>query len=70
MADDWKSCENCGDTRCRNFMEEHGLLYGPICGEWQPIRCRCGGALSTTRVHNGRRYRHCYSCHFEFYEEG
>ena len=29
----------------------------------------CGGDLSETRIQNGRRLRHCYSCHFEFEEE-
>ena len=30
---------------------------------------RCGGTLSEIREHNGRRYRHCYACHFEFEEK-
>jgi len=30
---------------------------------------RCGGTLSTVREHNGRKYRHCYACHSEFYED-
>ena len=31
--------------------------------------CRfCGGRLSEVRSHNGARYRHCFSCHFEFEE--
>lgn len=29
----------------------------------------CLGALSEMRIQNGRRLRHCYSCHFEFEEE-
>ena len=29
-------------------------------------KCRCGGTLSEIREHNGKKYRHCYSCHFEF----
>lgn len=29
----------------------------------------CGGTLSEIREHNGKKYRHCYSCHFEFEEE-
>ena len=29
----------------------------------------CHGVLSSTRIQNGRRLRHCYSCHFEFEEE-
>jgi len=28
----------------------------------------CGGTLSPVREHNGERYRHCYSCHFEWSE--
>jgi len=29
--------------------------------------CRfCGGRLSEVRSHNGARYRHCFSCHFEW----
>jgi len=68
MIDGWKDCENCKDKEC--YDAKAGLFHEIICWKWEPIRCRCGGALSTTRVHNGRRYRHCYSCHFEFYEEG
>ena len=29
----------------------------------------CHGRLSETRIQNGRRLRHCYSCHFEYEEE-
>lgn len=29
----------------------------------------CHGTLSNPRHQNGRRLRHCYSCHFEFEEE-
>ena len=30
-------------------------------------RCRfCGGRLSEIRIHSGVRYRHCFSCHFEW----
>ena len=33
-------------------------------------RCHfCGGKLSEVRDDNGRKYRHCYSCHFDQYEE-
>lgn len=36
----------------------------------KPEKCKsCGGTLSEIRYHNGRPLRHCYSCHFEFYEE-
>ena len=32
--------------------------------------CRyCGGQLSEKREHNGRGLRHCFACHFDFYEE-
>lgn len=30
---------------------------------------RCGGKLSTLRIQNGRRLRHCFSCHFDFEED-
>lgn len=66
--DDWKSCENCNDRACYVIMARMNETE-EICDSWEPMRCRCGGALSTTRVHNGRKYRHCYSCHFEFFEE-
>ena len=33
------------------------------------LRCPfCGGKLSEVRDDNGRKYRHCYSCHFDQYE--
>lgn len=70
MIDGWKDCENCKDQECYRLMKQAGIATEEICDSWEPIRCRCGGALSTTREHNGRRYRHCYSCHSEFYEEG
>lgn len=36
------------------------------------LRCRCGGKLSEWRYDQvkGKYYRHCFSCHFEYYEEG
>lgn len=63
---DWKSCENCEDQHCYSLMKMEGLTVESACIDWKPLRCRCGGALSTTRYHNGKPYRHCYSCHFEF----
>ena len=30
----------------------------------------CGEAMSEIREHNGKQYRHCYGCHFEFAEGG
>ena len=63
--DIWRSCENCKDYVCYHRMQMKGFSDA-LCDYWEPIRCRCGGVLSTTREHNGRKYRHCYACHFEF----
>ena len=58
--DNWKSCDNCSRRNCH--CENLKL--------WKPIPCpRCHGPLSTTREHNGKKYRHCYACHAEFFEE-
>lgn len=61
---DWRSCDNCGRI-C-------GLKYDPdilCCFDWKKLPCqRCGGALSEIREHNGKKYRHCYACHAEFFE--
>ena len=67
-----KSCENCEDQKCYVIMRRAGYdTTIPCDSDWQRIPCpKCGGALSETREHNGRRYRHCYSCHFEFEEDG
>lgn len=54
-------CER--EERCQDYL---------LCSEnnwwfWRKIPCpACGGALSEIRTHNGKKYRHCYSCHFEF----
>ena len=57
---DYKSCDNCSRHNCH--CENLKL--------WKPITCpHCGGPLSTIREHNGRKYRHCYSCHGEFFLE-
>lgn len=65
---DWKSCDNCYDlSECLTgkYYLKDAIKYA--CRQWQPIHCpHCGGTLSTTRKHNGKKYRHCYSCHFEF----
>ena len=53
----WKSCGNCSRHHCN--CENLKL--------WKPIPCpHCGGALSEIREHKGKKYRHCFSCHFEF----
>lgn len=62
----WKNCENCKDQVCYRIMKMKGLSK-ILCNDWEPMRCRCGGALSTIRYDkDGNPYRHCYSCHFEF----
>ena len=63
MMSDWRSCNNCSNDDCPWDDD------GAACNRWKPMRCRCGGTLSEIREHNGKRYRHCYSCHFEFFEE-
>lgn len=68
--EDWRSCENCGKRSCSWWILNMKMVDNTKCDSWKPILCRCGGTLSTTRYHNGRPYRHCYSCHMEFYEEG
>lgn len=66
-----RSCENCRNRGCYTIMLNAGIDTGEPCDAWKPMPCKsCGGALSGTRIHNGRRYRHCFSCHFEYYEEG
>jgi len=70
MYNSWQSCENCADKKCfETLLKDHHSLWKLACPDWKPIRCRCGGALSTTREYKGRKYRHCYSCHAEFFEE-
>ena len=63
----WKTCDNCADKikyKCRGLHDCEYCYYG-----WKPIPCKlCGGPLSEIREHNGRKYRHCYACHMEFYE--
>ena len=67
---DWRRCDNCfhfGKICSGGFVEI--CITRKVSG-WNPIPCKnCGGALSEIREHNGRRYRHCYACHFEFFEE-
>ena len=62
----WKTCDNCAD------LDEYDCRAAPAknCEYWKPIPCKlCGGPLSETREHNGKKYRHCYACHMEFYED-
>lgn len=72
-----KSCDNCRRARGECiFIANPELkriaeaLVGGVPCDWKPIECpNCGGALSELRFHRGKSYRHCYSCHFEYYKE-
>ena len=63
-----KSCENCAETEDCGYGLDDDPFEGD-CSAWTPMRCRCGGILSAPREHNGKKYRHCFACHFEFFEE-
>ena len=77
MDDSWKTCGNCADVFCP-FTEDKA------CESWLAIECpHCGGPLSELRKYrygggpirelaryHGKWYRHCYSCHAEFFVEG
>ena len=66
MNNSWKSCNNCSNMDCSWDRDEFFFQF-EICKRWKPMPCKnCGGALSKIREHNGKKYRHCYSCHFEF----
>ncbi len=67
---DYKSCGNCAITFCYADRKRKGLDITKTNAGWKPIPCpSCGGILSEIREHNGKKYRHCYACHFEFEEE-
>lgn len=75
----WQSCNNCYEKRacdCMSLFPKECRLYGMK--YWKPIPCPlCGGALSKIMEHKTkigneeviRNYRHCFSCHMEFYEQ-
>ena len=66
-----RSCGNCRDLTCFAIMQNAGIDVTEPCDTWKPLPCKsCGGTMSEIRIHNGRRYRHCFSCHFEYDEEG
>ena len=68
-GENWKSCENCDDAEDCWYGQDDYPFEGD-CSTWTPMRCKlCGGILSPVRYHNGRTYRHCYACHFEFYDD-
>lgn len=71
----WKSCGNCKEFLMCPVQTKSALAW---CTYWKPIPCPfCGGILSEVREHKTkvgsedviRHYRHCFSCHMEFYEE-
>ena len=78
----WKSCNNCGgayDCKAKQYKEP----TFDICIFWRPLHCPyCNGVLSKIRTfhydggpiselakYDGKKYRHCYGCHAEFFEE-
>lgn len=74
-------CRACAYGYGLGVIEKDGNLYRnyyDFIEKWVPpeernkdMECpNCGGALSERRFHKGKAYRHCYSCHFEYYEEG
>ena len=76
----WKSCDNCGRKptcgETGKYWCNHHFSHEKVF--WKPFHCPlCGGSLSEIREHRTkagdeeviRHYRHCYSCHMEFYEE-
>ena len=73
-----KTCEDClllpNCIDARDFARYRRVFGKNPCEiykqrKWTPIPCRCGGRLSEIRLHDGKAYRHCYSCHFDFYFE-
>ena len=69
----YKSCGNCRIyDRC--IYEKPCVVIDPFTFEtikqyhgWRPMPCpKCGGILSEVREHAGKKFRHCYACHFEF----
>ena len=63
----WKSCYNCSDRKCAEWIDQNPNFDMSVpCDDWKPIPCPlCGGTLSKVRESNGKKYRHCYSCHME-----
>lgn len=65
----YKSCGNCALSDNGKCIVVPRLAYVECRKHyrwWQPIPCPlCGGTLSEVRESNGKKYRHCYSCHME-----
>ena len=58
-----KTCEFIGpQPECwKRFFENRWKDSAPRCPD-------CGGPLSEVRTNGTKRWRHCYSCHFEYEE--
>ena len=60
-----KHCDSCNVANAFQYRIGKCVMF-----DEKPLACRCGGPLSEIRYHNGKPYRHCFACHFEFYLEG
>ena len=69
---DYRVCGKGGnclayDASICPWQKEYLILFKCF----HPMICpKCHGILSDIRTHNGKKYRHCYACHFEFEEKG
>ena len=61
-------CDTCSHNR-GSYCDASACWEGESYEDRKRTCPKCGGLLSAVREHRGKRYRHCYSCHFEF-EEG
>lgn len=64
-------CSECGHIQYNCWDLDNCDNFCHFCGAdmRDSLRCKfCGGLLSEVREHNGKKYRHCFSCHFEFEE--
>ena len=60
-------CDTC--VHNRGAYCDADACWDGDCDEGRVYSCPfCGGKLSTIRKSEGREYRHCYSCHFEWEE--
>lgn len=62
----YKSCANCDiDRICTDLGRRECIKDGRP--HWKKIPCpNCGGSLSEPRASGGKKWRHCFSCNFEF----
>ena len=51
------------------WLEKHNASNASNTLESLEMRCKfCGSKLSEVRTFGDKKYRHCYSCHFDFEE--